>query len=330
MTDFTPVLLALGKLFLLISIGFAVFRFSYMRDHFLKPILWITMNVLLPVYSVYYFSAGWDDAIGNGPHWMVIFFGACIVLIALQVLIGRLFVSVTPHLSENRKRDMTVLIGMHNAGYLPLPLLTPIVPDSVIVYVLFFLLAFMLLFWTIAVGYIGAEKENGRFRFKLNMPLIGIIIGLVTALTGSFKYIPHSIVIPMKWTADVGINLIVVVLGGVLASIPQHQLHFQKKFIGVIITKMILFPLLIIGVMALAPIEQLVVNAADPKMLAKYIRLVMIVEAAAPPATNLIIVSKVFGTDDQVAFMGNGILHTYIAAVITMPVFVAISLVIFP
>jgi hypothetical protein len=191
-----------------------------------------------------------------------------------------------------------------------------------VIYLFFFFFAFNISFWTIAVSYLTAEG-NKKIVFKPNAPLIGIVTGFIIALLGIYDEFPRVVTFPLKIIGDITLDLILVVLGGILAGIPKKEIKFLREYWGYILYKMILYPVLLFFVMMVIPLKGI------PEKLAFGIKLTVVVEALVPPATNNVIVAKAYGTEEQVTYIGNAVIVTYAASMVTIPVFVLLSVVVF-
>ncbi|WP_455381538.1 AEC family transporter [Salinispira pacifica] len=311
-----PIFLVVLRLFGLTLAGYLLFRIPVVRRRLLDPFVFIVLNVLFPLYFVHNFPAGWDAAVAVGWQWMVIFFVACIVLMGFQIVLGQLLVYRTKLLPTDHPRELVTLFAIHNAGYLPLPILAVFAPRSLMVYMFFFVLAFNLIFWTVAVSYMSG---HGRLVFKVNVPLFGIFAGLILAVFHLYHYVPSFLRLPIQYAGDSSMDLVLVALGGVLATIPPADLRIRQEFVRLVLLKLLLFPALFLLLMLFIPLRGL------PPDLAFGIRLGVVLQAAVPPATNIMIVAKAYGTDDQVHFTGSGVIVTYLASLVTLPLFLFLS-----
>lgn len=310
-------LIVLVRIFGLTAAGFIVFQLRFLQDRVLPPIVFVTVNVLFPMYSVYSLSAGWSEATSGGIVWMAIFFVACVLTIGLQTGVAFAVVNRTKIFATERPNQLRVLFAAHNAGYIPLPILGPLVSPSVLVYMFFYVLAFQLLFWTVALS---AIRGSGGVSFRLSMPLVGIVVGLVVAATNTYRFMPAPIEFVFSFAGSYAMDFILVVLGGILAGIPRHHMRFRPEFGWFVVAKMIAFPALMV------PVSWLLTRGiADPN-LAFGIRLALVIEAAVPPATNIMIATKQFGQEEDVRYTGTAILVTYAAAAVTLPLFVTLTL----
>lgn len=310
------------KFYFFLGGSYLLFQITPLRKHLLKPLLFTTINIFLPLFFIQNFSTGWEEAVSAGWWWMAGFFAASLILIGFQLLMAKILINRAPLLKTERKREMTVLFAMHNAGYVPLPIIAALSPQSLVIYMFFFFLAFNISFWTVAVSYLTGGEKKGLV-FKPNAPLFGIIAGLGIAIFGIYDGFPRVITFPLEIIGSITLDLILVVLGGILAGIPKKYIKIEKEYWGYVIYKMILFPLIILIIMLFLPLKGI-----NEKLIFG-IKLTAVLEAVVPPATNNVIAAKAFGTDDQVKYIGNAVILTYGVSMITIPVFVLLSVLLF-
>jgi malate permease and related proteins len=319
---FSEAVIPILKFYVFLGGSYLLFQITPLRERVLKPLLFLTINVFLPLYLIYNFSTGWDEAVTAGWWWMAGFFVASLCFIGIQLLMAKLLINRAPLMKTGKKREMTILFAMHNAGYVPLPIIAALAPQSLVIYLFFFFFAFNISFWTIAVSYLTAGG-NKKMVFKPNAPLIGIVAGFIIALLGIYDEFPRVVTFPLKIIGDITLDLILVVLGGILAGIPKNEIKVLREYWGYILYKMILYPVLLFLLMMFLPLKGI------PEKLAFGIKLTVVVEALVPPATNNVIAAKAYGTEEQVTYIGNAVIVTYAVSMITIPIFVLLSVVVF-
>ncbi|MCA1754110.1 MAG: AEC family transporter [Spirochaeta sp.] len=313
---------AVGRLVLLCLFGFVVFQPAALRDRLLRPIVFVTINGVFPLYFVHHFPTSWADAVDAGGHWMVVFFFACIFYIALQATIGRLLLSKVPALKTvEHPREYLAMFAMQNAGYIPLPILAVIAPRVVLLYMFFFTFAFNILFWSFAVSYI--QGHGSGFRFRMNVPMIGLTAGLLFAMSGTYGYVPEFLREALALNASVAMDLVLIVLGGTLASIPRDSLRYRAEFAWFIGLRQVAYPAVFLLVLWLVPLPGL------SGELEWGIRVAFLLQAVTPPATNLLLVTKEYGTEEQVNYGGSLILYSYMASALTIPAFLILARILF-
>ncbi|KGE71987.1 AEC family transporter [Spirochaeta lutea] len=321
-----PAVLTILRLFGLVILGYGVFRVRVLQERLLPLLLGVMINLGFPLYSINRISAGWGQALEAGWQWMVWFFAAGAGMIALQFILGRILINRAPLLKTGQPRELLLLFALHNAGYIPLPIIGALVPGPVVVYMFYYVLAFNLLFWTVSVPLL-EQSGSGRARFRLRVtpPLVGIILGIIIAAAGWYRFIPEFIEPVFSLAGSYAMDAILFVLGGTLSSIPRESLGDKPELWGLILYKQLLYP----GVMLVAAwglSRVLSEGLGLPDQVSRGIGLALIVEAAVPPATNSMIVTRRYGTQDQLHLAGAGTILTYAVSMVTLPVFIVLGL----
>jgi predicted permease len=90
-----------------------------------------------------------------------------------------------------------------------------------------------------------------------------------------------------------------------------------------VLIKMVLYPLGVLGLLALIPLQGI------PSEIAAGIKLAFVVEAVVPPATNVLVLTKAYGSDAQVEYAGGAIVTTYLAGLVLLPAFLIASTLLF-
>ncbi|MBN2736208.1 MAG: AEC family transporter [Spirochaetales bacterium] len=318
--------LSIGKLLLFLILGFMIFRIDFFKKRVFPLFFKIQLNLLFPLYFIHNFPSGWNKALGSGWFWMPIFFLACVIMMVFQLALGRFIIEKKKWIKTEHPQSLTLLFSSHNAGYIPLPILASVLDSSFMVFMFFYVMAFNIIFWTYTVN-----NFKGKSREKtgsiLTPPLVGILIGIIISLLN--MAFPFYAQLPLLYTSfmdqlsSITLTLILVLLGGILASIPVKHLSIRKEYIQVGIVKLIAYPLFFLAMLFILPLESL------PPVMRLGIPLALIIEAATPPATNIMIIAKAFGSEGDLSYLGSGIIFTYAMSFITLPIFLIITLIIF-
>ena len=321
-TEIGQVILPVMRLFLFTIAGFLVFRIELVRSLLLKPFVWVIMNVVFPLYFIHFLPTRWSAGAQAGWVWAGVFLGLYIVYLLVQTGAARLLINRIPIMQTEYPRELLVIFSMHNAGYIPLPIVVALAPAVVSLYLSFYILAFMFLFFTVAVWMIRGSG-GGRIRFTVNPPMVGLVAGLVVAATGIYGSFPVWVQTPLRFLSSITLDAVMVVLGAILASIPAKTLRFRREFAGYILFKMVLFPAVVLGILVLIPLRGL------PQDVAAGIKLALVLEAVVPPATNIMVITKAYGTDKQVEYAGSAIITSYLAGLVLVPLFLVLSRLLF-
>lgn len=343
---------ALLKLFGFTLLGYLICLHPFFRNKVLPVLLRVLIGFGFPVYSVSRINAGWEEAIAMGWVGMAGFFVAGILMIVLQFTLGRALVGRLRVLRSRYPKELVLLFAMHNCGYLPLPILAPLVPPGVLVYMFYYIIAFNIIFWTVSIpmlknarrdgtnggedsgaaqGEAGESTLFGKLRgmlaqVRVTPPLVGVLVGIATAATGLYKLVPAAVQDGAVIVGDLAMDLILVALGGSLATAPFNVWRGLTELRWLAVLKMFAYPLLLLPVAWLL-FESL--RGVVGREFAAGIALVLVVQAASPPATNTMVVVRRWGNDEQAAVCGGGLIYSYFAAVLTLPGFILAGMLLF-
>ena len=311
---FIQLLSTLGYLALLAGIGFVVFRPRWMQRHVLPFFLVLVLQILFPFYFVLRLPEGWISADGLGVVFPVAMFIVCLVMMVVQ---GGVAAWIARR-HEDRISDRPsyiLLAAVHNAGFIPLPILERLAPDTIIVGMFFYLLAFNLSFWAVAVPIIRTGRIDMRkVRVRLNPPLVGMAIGALLLVTGIYRMIPPRAVAIGKSIGGLALDGALVALGGALASI-REPLRFRREHWGFAAWRMVAYPAVMV---ALSAVPWLWPSGS----LGWGLRLAVVLQATMPPATQTMVVTRQIGTAKQLHYTGGMILFAYLVSLVTIPLFV--------
>ena len=304
------------KVFLIMGGGYLFFRLLPKAKILIPWILKISINILLPLYFIYNLPAGWNDAVSAGRQWLLLFFCIFLGMMGAQLLLGYFFVG--------RKWETLFLMAFHNAGYLPFPILAAFAPKALLVYMYFYFLAFNLVFWTVSVAFFtkGNDKKTKR-ETAVNMPVIGIFLGILVAAMGFYERIPAFLEVPIRLGAETALPAVLFLVGAIVSTLSLKKLYFKKEYLLIILLKMIMYPVAFLFFGKFIPF-----SSFSPD-LAAAAKIALVLEAAVPPATNILLTAKAYGTDSQVTYVGGAIFYTYITSIVTVPLFLIASFLVF-
>lgn len=325
---------ALLRLLGLTLLGYLLFKPSAIHRRVLPVFTFLMINIMFPLYSITRYGMNWEEAVTAGPFWLIVFFFIGVATLALQYGGVKLLLKqgAFPRLRDENRSEFILLFAVHNAGYIPLPILQVVAPAAVTVYMFSYILAFQLIFWSFVISIITSDSAQGiKIRIKPNMPLAGLLIGLLLASTGLYGAIPELLRDGAEFIAAYAMDGILIVLGGILAGIPHDKLRSHREFLPFVVWRQIVWPggmLLLMVLLRLAVqggglFPGTAITLSDSW---RWLQLVVVLEAAAPPGTNLGIVIKAFGSREQLHYAGSGLIVSYAAAALFLPLYVWLAL----
>ena len=226
-----------------------------------------------------------------------------------------------------------------NAAYLPLPLIVAICavfpvfmnqPDAAtkgITFISAFIVAFSPLSWIFGYNTISAKGHKIELKYFFPPPVIGILAGLAIGLTPFLKHLlcsPEGFLYPLfeSWRiiAAATVPLAMIVLGGRFAIPPKEASIPNKLTLTIVFIKLFLLPTLAIGYVFLLRYWGIINN--DPM-----IALVLIIEAAVPPANNLILMASMHRVNEHAT--AKVLFICYTVSTITLTLFITLAMAIF-
>lgn len=239
------------------------------------------------------------------------------------------------------KNLVTASSGFANAMYLPIPLVAsicsifpefsgnPEMKTIGMIYVSMFIIAFSPMMWTLGYNILG-ERSHGSIKFTdvVTPPAWGMIAGFAIANSPFLKAAfceKDGFLHPLFTTCNSMGNAVVpcamIVLGGSFALGPVARHIDRKTVLAVIAVKLLILPVLAILYIKILVSFGLVPHGTLQDTL---LALVMLIEAAVPPATSLIVISSL--QKKNVEEMGSLLLWLYLVSLITLTLFIVVGM----
>jgi hypothetical protein len=300
--------LATLQIFLLGALGYFLMKKGVLKDDSLATLSRLVVEITLPL--LIFGQLIKDFSFSLYPKWWV--FPVLSLVITAAGLLAGLFFSIWIK-GERFKTQFVSLVAFQNSGYLPLALVSTILPKEqvpdMLVYLFLFLLGFNLIIWSFGV-YMLSTQENKKFELGslFSPPVIAIISSLVLVFLKVNTLIPEAVLKPIHMIGECTVPLAMLVVGGSLALIRLEQV--DKTAIGLlVIVKLILLPL--VGLF-------LVLKFNLPEL----IGLLIVMQLAVPPATSLAVITKHYKKEDLL--ISQGIFFGHIFSLVTLPLFLSL------
>ncbi len=320
-------------------VGAVLVRGKYVSEHLLDNLGKVIFHAMLPCLLFTSVSKSLDFEVFK-KLWYLPF--ACVIYMLLGFGCG-IFINKLFKTPKEYHRAIIVASGFGNSGYIPIPLTTAVLAifpyfqnlgissDMGKSYVSIYLIAFSPLLWS--VGYtIMAQKNNVKnTKFHIDIkkiitpPIVGILIGITVGMIPFLKSNicePSGIFFFIYKSADTiaagTVPCILIMLGGKLAYGPQASTLGGKNIGAFIILRMIFFPMFMLGLIYLLRRYQIVGD--DPVLF-----LLLIIEAAVPPANNLIVICSMVNRKIETGVAAL-IFYSYLAAIPLLTFFIMLTM----
>jgi len=317
---FTETFLALLRVFMIIIVAGLLVRKKIITQSHIKSLTAVTVNVFLPCLIFSNIVANFEP--GSLKIWWVLPLSA-VLLTGLGLILGALlFFRELP-----AKNNMLALTGIQNAGYFILPIGAVVYADQFekfALYCFLFILGISPILWSVG-RYLCTMGTGEKLSIKglITPPFVANVVGLVTVFTGlshvftnpneQGRYlITHAFFKSIDLLGQATVPLATFVLGAILGSIAFRLRPYLFDALRTTAVKLIILPLITIWIL----------HALDWGNSFPLMADFLVLQAAAPPATGLILLVRNYGGDEQK--ISSLMLVNYFLCVITLPFWLAL------
>ncbi|CCK82099.1 AEC family transporter [Desulfobacula toluolica] len=232
----------------------------------------------------------------------------------LIVMIGLAFSGLAFQLKPEKK-PLMILSSMQNAVYIVLPIGQILFADQFDLFALYcFLLVLGLtpVMWSIGKVMISGKKES-RIHWKdfITPPFVAIFISVAAVFTHLSTFIPKSVIASIDLLGQATVPLAVFILGATIGSISFKDMPPLRDILIVTAVKFVLVPSTVFAILYYGKFY-----ISMPLFCS-----LMMIQAAAPPATNLILIVKNYGGDTQ--SISSMMFIQYLICILMMPLWIA-------
>lgn len=254
------------------GVGYALHRTRLVSVEGCQAFSRLLLYVVLPCVIVRSFLR---EATPAATRALVISLAASVLLLALSMLVSRIFL-------RNQPIDM-FSASFSNAGFTGIPLITMALGADAVFYVAGFVALLNILQWTYGQDLLLGKRTTSLRAVLLNPLVLALGIGLVLyALPIS---LPSLLTKPIGALADCNSPLAMIILGFYLAEVPFRDLFLTPGAWKVTLLRLLVIPALSVLAVAWLPL-------ADAQM-----KLALILAASAPVGINVAVYAQLLGKD---------------------------------
>ncbi len=304
-TDIMPVIEKVFVLFLAMFAGVVARKFKIIDEKSTKTLSSLLVNVTNPLLMIYSFQLDFDmEKLKTGG---LIFVASIIIHICLS-LVSKLFFFKTKHVKQRSVYEFAVIFA--NCGFMGFPVLMAIYGDIGLFYGAFFTGYFNIFIWTYGVYIMNRrEKAEGQAKYKIQWKKIFLNTGLLSIVCGILLFIlrirlPLPVYDAFKMVGDMTFPLSMIIIGSLVSVLDFKKLLKSFSIYGFVLTKLLVVPLLTIGVCYILKPPTLISNMC-------------IVMSAMPSATNTAVFTEIYDGDSPLAAKCVGMTNLF--SLITIP-----------
>lgn len=304
MDQFFIVLNQIGIFLILIILGIVAVKFGILDEHSLGNVSKLVMRMALPAY-IFINTAEGATRQGLTESLMVIPLAIALylMLFLLSLLLEKVF-----HLKGNRGHVFRAIVMFGNVGFMGIPLVVELYPDTALLYISLFTILDQGLFWTYGVSLtkpVSDQKEKISLKNLKNLlsPALIAIVG-ATVLVLFNIHLPKLLTTTLSKLGAASMPLSLLYIGGMLSMTDVRKVLRCGELYAEIGLKMLVLPIVFFLVMKLCQVP------ADMAGTMTFL--------TGLPAINMVaMLAKNNGSDGDYAVCA--VMMTTLACLITLP-----------
>ncbi len=313
--------MAIVQILSISAIGYIIFKKNILPHHFVKDLATFTIYVTLPFLLITKVSAEFNMELLTSLIFIPIVMLFLFIMSSTTVWLLAELLSL-----EKRERRFHMALGTFmNTVYLPLGMISFILPSELHGYGVFVVTMCLFvstpLMWSVGVHWIKYTPHSRADSFQkgnfFSVPFVAMIIGLIIGTLKHFLGIStdhflfqNPVFYGLEQLGQLTTPLALFVLGGMLAGVGNiFKPSNIKGLMIVLVTRLIIIPGFLL---------MLMLFFKNHITFEYYLGLILIVEAAAPPATSMSVISRHHNA--YVQETSTILIITYLTCILTIPV----------
>ena len=260
-------------MFLLMSVGFFIYKKKMIDDHSTKQLTDIVLYVVNPALSLVSFQQSFsvDKLVG-----FMIVFVLSFATIFLGILVGKIVIGKDFKLEQ-------YACGFSNAGFIGIPLVQNLLGVEYVFYMSAFLVAFGLMSWTYGLYLISGKADISAKKLLSNPAILAAIFGMIIFVLQI--ELPGILTSTLSTIGNMNTPLGMIILGTYIAKEDIKKVFTSKQSYLVSLVRLLLVPLICLIVLRFiwVPLEEL--------------RMLLLICASAPCGATLAMFSQMCGKD---------------------------------
>ena len=230
------------KFFILMSVGYLLYRIKIMDSDFNKKLTNFVLKVSMPCMIV---SSVFSSPAERDLSKVLFVFLIAIIMYAILPAIGMLIAKIIGCKVENRGIYVFMTI-FTNVGFMGFPVIESIIGSEALFYTAIFNMIFNIMLFTVGVKAINYPEKSGHKTDIMKILLHPGVLSAVIAIVIYFLRIelPSFIQGPISQIGDLTPTLAMILMGASLAKVPIKNVFNEPRIYAFIAVKQIALPLL--------------------------------------------------------------------------------------
>lgn len=295
-----PLMLQILKMFLLMAVGYVLYKKKYFNDEVVKQLGNFLLMIVIPSVLVTSFLRDF-----NLQEFQ--YLGITTILSILSIGIGIVYINMVYKKEQILEKFACIF---SNASFIGIPIISAMFGEDKLFFLSAYVAVFIILVWTYGIYLMTGDKKEVSIKKVITNPnIIAIIVGLLIYCTPI--QLPTILSNVFKDIGMMNTPLSMMVLGTYLAKDSLSKLFTNAKYYVIAFNRLIAIPLLTILLLSVVPNEYMT------------LKLIVLVVNSVPSANTLAILAQRFDYDYTSA--AHMISVTTIACIVTIPVITMIA-----
>lgn len=300
----TTTLGQMAVLFLLIFLGYILAKLKAVPENSATVLSKMENNLFVPALVLGTFVGNFTiEKLGTAWKLFLISFVICIIMMALAVVVAKCCSK-----DQYIRNIYTYGLAFSNFGFMGNAVVSVVFPDMFVDYLIFTMpLWTMIYMWGVPCLLIPSEEGNSSIKNRLksfvNPMFAALIVGMIIGLSG--LKLPAFLTTVIDVTGDCMSPIAMLLTGITVANMDLKKVLSIKSIYVVSFIRLIIFPLIFIGVFSVFPMSQTIMVCT-------------ICSLAMPLGLSTIVVPGGYGKDTSVA--AGMTIVSHLLSCITIPI----------
>lgn len=312
------------SVFAVIGVGALARWARWMSEEADRSLLKLGIDLLLPclIFTVVAENAALRQT-GNLLLSPGVGFGTMVLGLTVAMLVARLGSRATGLRDTAARRTFALSVGIHNYGFLPLPLVRQLFSDETLGVLFVHNVGASLALWTLGVAIVSGTLDRRAWRKMINPPSVAVVVAVACNLlevTPLLHRHADFLLTAVKWLGEAAVPMLLILVGATMADQLRAgdrgstRAQSAKVILWSCLLRLGLLPAAILLVAMLLPAS-------------RDLKSVIVIEAAMPSAVFAVLLARHYGGHPDTAL--RVVLSTSIVSLVTVPIWISAGVALF-
>ncbi|MDP8258733.1 MAG: AEC family transporter [Candidatus Aadella gelida] len=314
---FTAIAVAIAKLFVLMLVGYVLYRKGIFDDAFTDKLSLLLVKIIFP--ALIFTKIVSHFSFREYTYWWILPLLA-IGLSVFGMIIGYLVYRIIR--GNEASKEFVCSCAFQNCGYLPMNLIifsfSGILADRFLIYMFLFITGFNLLMWSLVPLFLsGKIKKEFKWSIFLNPPVVATLVSILWVFLFGKNTFPPILFDPLKQLGQAAFPVAMITLGAYLAKYKAYDMdpNMMRSVTASCVVKLLIVPAVIL----------LILRSVSWGIDYKFF---LFLQAVMPTAVSLVVIGSYSGANNK--FLSGVIFYSHVISIVSIPLWFALFRVIIP